>query len=349
MATVPDPEQVSIDDARIFTLSTNFAREIVNGTKKSIVRFALPGILTAIEDIKQLTVRLRSAIIPNVFPNINNATLYITYYYNSVPLLIVLPIVTGYYDIYDLVDALNDALASQTTLPGGVAAMSSLFLFDYDEIRNKIYTQAKTFPAQVAVVLVASDLTQQMGLDIGEVGIEILPNAKQYAVYGPRLQGVTNILIQSPDIPTSNYSTELDTSIFGAIPVSVPQKRIMHWANDSQVGFPISPTTLIENLTFYLLDQNGEPLDFQNYDWTMQFELVMRREEMPQFEDFQTSLQRILQTYQQQNAEQGYPTQQVRIAKEEQQLFYELQRPQSIREYEEALEKVMEQQQKHTE
>lgn len=339
----------SIQETRIHSLSSQFA-VLQNETKKSIVSFSLPGILSPTEDVQGAVIRFRSAVIPNVFPNVNNASLSFVYGFNGSTIQYTVNIEKGYYDVYTLVDAINTALLAIVPPFGGVSSLRALIEFDYSFERNSVMVRAGAYPTLVTLVWKPTSFSDQLGFVLATLGTEIVQNVLFFATYGPKLAGVTEIFVLCADVSSDNYSTELDNSYLVAIPITKGFLGTVHWQNTSPNGFTIPPNLNLDALTFYLLDSNGEYLDFNNYDWTIKMEVILSKSQTPTAidESFNTSIQKILQQLEAANAQDGYPTAQKKSTEKEYQMFVELEKTDALRQVEVALQEIAEESQKKT-
>lgn len=285
-------------DTRVYSLSTQSPNVALgNGTAKSIVKFNLPGVVQNTDDVQSMSIRLRNVSIPNVFKNVTDGILNYSYVwhitsppssgtYNGT-----LTIATGTYDIFSLMDALNAAVAAQPIMPDGVVLQTLItFLFNY--YTNRVEIVAENLAGYSGSLTIAfSSFVSQLGFTRA---VQIIAGSPSIATYGAQLAGVSRILIQCPDLPTNNWSTELGTNMFAVVQITGNYLDTIHYSFETLNGFPIAPSTIIENLTFILTDQNGDLLDFDNYDWSIIFEIVIIRQKSPEFEDLNQSLKRLI-------------------------------------------------------
>ena len=334
------PPSAGFDYSRILLLRTNNNVKLINNAQKSVVIFQVPGVVVSADDIKLVKIRLRSAIFPNVFYNITNAVLSFSYYTGTVWQTTDISIRNGVYDIYTLLDAITTAILNVEPYGNGVV-LSSFLTVGYDSIINRVVFVVSELNAPTAFGVRWTDFLYQLGFR-EEADFEILEHTTRTATFGPNLEGVNTVLLVSPDIPTENYCSIVDGPIFGSVPIQGDFLSEVHHSFDSGSGFVVPVTASLDTFTFYLYDQNGNILDFQDYDWTLVLEIIVTKDNAPVYEDFHMGLKRILQTMIAQNQEAGYEEKQKGPTKEELELFERLQMPQGMKIFREALARVTE-------
>lgn len=265
--TVPDCRILSLNSAN----GTSF-----NGSQKSQVQFYIYNFHVPSKNVTLITMRIRNATIPNYFYNIIGQSLFIQYSSSSTFTNIIFPIPDGIYNIYSLLDVINSSIRTSSVEVDGVL-LSYILAFDYDQKRNRITAVATNPPLQSimasqapSLLLMSNTLSNKLGFT---TNTQLFFASITIAAVSPNISSVTTILIQSKEVQTNNFSSELNSSIIGKIPItSTLETTTTHFLTDDR-PFIVSPTALQNQLTLYLYDQNGALLDFQGYDWSLTVEL----------------------------------------------------------------------------
>lgn len=336
METTADQQSIGFEYVRVILLRANDASVnnnsliLNNGSAKSNVTFKLRGVVNSPDDIKLMTMRLRSAIFPNIFYNITNALLRFVYINHTLSITVNLTVPNGVYDIYSLVDALNVAIDGVAPF-ADTAVLSTLISIAYNITTNRVSFLPLTFLSGASLSVIATPLLAQLGFNFTG-SMQLIQNAPSTAAFGPNLTGVDTILISCPDIPTENFCSVLNDNIFASFPVNQDLLTEASVLFDNQGGFVIPSATQLENLTFYLRDQDGNFLDFQNYAWTMVLEVTVTKSQMPQYEDLLTSIAKLSDQIKNQDQQGGAPEEKEAAASEQDwDLFRKLQQTELLR------------------
>jgi hypothetical protein len=268
----------TVADSRILSLSSNSA-VLLNGTLNSNVTFNIFNFHIRTKDTAYITMRLRNATIPHFFYNIVQGS--IVFQYNSLstapPATITVPVLDGIYNIYSLVKALNFQL-SLATADG--TSLSNMLRFDYDSVTNRVnlYVTASPIGAVLPVLkMMPSTLASQLGFTVYPTGSEMFFSNAYQAGMGPNLIAVSCILIQAQEIRTENYSSELNSTILGKIPLSGASESVSTYNFTDDKAFLVPPSALQNQLTLYFYDQNGNLINFRGYHWYLTIELTFYR------------------------------------------------------------------------
>lgn len=319
-----------VEDTRIYSLYSACG-ESQNGTLNSIVAFNLVGFVSGTSDVTLVTIRLLSAFIPNVFNNVSGAMLQFRYQSSLTNVLVTLTIPNGRYDIYTLLTALQTSINGFTTFLDG-SRLSSLLAFTYDYTTNAITLHlyaASSSAVMPRLIVYDMAFMEQLGFLIDDE-ITLFFSSTMTASNAPDLSGVTAALVQCYEIPTSNYSTELRTSMFAYIPIGCALGETQFYEFPYSSKFIIPSSSMMDKLTLSLNDQYGNPLDFRGTQWSMQFELAYRRNGYPIYEDMSTALSRVIQQVQSQIQNHERPPPHNETAAEQAQ-YQQLEAPRDIR------------------
>lgn len=319
-----------VEDTRIYSLHSAYG-ESLNGSLNSIVAFSLVGFVSGTSDVTLVTIRLLSACIPNVFYNVTGGVLQFHYTSAFTDVIMTLYVPSGRYDIYTLLTALQTQIDDYSTFLDG-SSLSSLISFSYDYIANSMTLALRAAPTNAVLphfVVFETAFSTQLGFVIDDE-IDIPFNTTCTASNVPDLSGVTSVLIQCYEIPTSNYSTELRTSMFAYIPLGCDLGDTQYYQFPYPSKFIVPSSSMMDKLTLSLNDQYGNPLNFRGTQWSVQFELAYHRSGYPIYEDMGTALNRVIQQIQAQIQNHERPPPHTETAAEQAQ-YQELEAPHDLK------------------
>lgn len=335
----PVEEQKSVDgivDSRIYSLSSQWGTSL-NGSKNSSVTFKLEGFTSGTPDISLVTFRLRSAIIPNLFYNVTNVTLSFLYSSDSINETISISIVDGIYNINTLITAVNTQIRAYFTALDG-QTLGSFLSCAYNSITNRIQFTLLSAPSASSNAVFAFIPTAAAFkyFGFGQTTMLIISwNNYLAGTNSPDLSGVTSIYIQSLEIPSQNYSTELGANVVDIIPIASGSPLSTVYQFNNRNGFMIPVSVLMDRLTILMYDQNKNFIDFQNLNWSLTFEINYYKTGVPIYEDFHSTLERLIQqTVQTNNQQQSsaqpegdYLSPSLNLTDEQLQQFLDIERP----------------------
>jgi hypothetical protein len=324
---VPD---ATVSETRLFSINTQNipSNALRNGSMKSDLYVNLPGLIMMHGEAAFVTMKVQSMAIPNVFYNIPTDDVFWLNYAvaGGVAWSTQFVVPAGFYDVNTLCDTLN--LVFPDTAVNGVVLRGKI-IFSYNPITAKIQVavndsnnseiliqKTSTFSRLGFPAVPPSDVKQfsSNGQSLSCIDLQTTLSGSTYVAYTmatfmPSLSGVTNIIIQSPQIPTLNYSTELESSFIVNVPLVGDFGFVSQYQFYDAAAFLIPANILVDVLELFVYDQRGQLVDFQNNDWSMIFEVNYFRTSVPQFESMTDALRRLIaesmQIAQEQEAEGG--------------------------------------------
>lgn len=288
-----------IGESRQFSINSKDAKPYGhNGTRKSDMYFDVPNFITNHSDTDHIVLKVISASIPNVFYNIPVDD-KVTFTYSTVngaiaPLTVELPVPAGFYDILTLINLLNNAL----TVPVNGVDFATFMGFTYSGTTSFVSIDIQDYND--------STWSFQKSLTLSSMGFEFDENSLFGINYTsgtlfaykasdmPRLISVTNIFIESPQIPTLNYSTETKSSFLVNIPITGDFGYTAQYQFQNTNGILIPNNLYVDVLQINVRDQNGELVDFQNNNWSIMFEVSYHRMSVPKVESLTEALRNLL-------------------------------------------------------
>lgn len=296
---------ILVNETRVFSVHTKNGTSL-NGTAKSRVVFKVPGFVLSSNDVRSIGVRVQSAVIPNVFYNIQEQNIRLAYSSETRPELIncILWVSPGFYDVYSFTSHLNHLLQTCGEEQDGVIdgiAFGAFFKFSFDLNLNKVQmTSTDTgegffyvFPATCfeQLGIYAKDATV---LDPSPVTIIGPFGTPINASYMPNLLSTCTLIASSPQLSTLNYATETGSSFFAAIPVTgdFGDHTYYQASTDSSCQLPVH--TQLDTIEIVLQDQDGNYCDFQNTDWKIVFEITYSQSSTPAYETLTDAVERMM-------------------------------------------------------
>jgi hypothetical protein len=264
-----------VPDIREVSFNSNSAT-LLNGTRKSVVFFENIYLLNPQPNVAYAELRVKDALFPNFFYNIMQDSFQINDVLYEVP--------DGVYNIYTLIATMNQLVSIQPT--------SSIY-FSYNTNANRVEIVCQVWPSN-QVVLYGGSLIQKLGFTSAQLpstGTNLLTGARSTALLPPNLSAVTTIFIQSREFVPPNYATELDGGNYICkIPFNGNLGEMVYFNGQNQRPFLAPDSAFQGHMTISLLDQNGDSLDFQNYDWSITMEMTLYRNDIVHKEDLLTTM-----------------------------------------------------------
>lgn len=228
---------------------------LLNGTKKSHIQIYIPNLITnENKSILYHTVKVCHLEIPYSFYVINEYNNQ--FVINNTPIEIPL----GNYNALTLQDTIND-LFSDYGFNG--------YSLSFDTTNGKYTLMSSEY-----FYVNSSSIKNVVGLD-DEIYNSIFDfNLEQYVLEFPYLvntSGTKNIYIKT-NIITNNINTSNgDANIIKAVAVDVPPFGVIMYSNNQNVETLVRNREM-NNLEIQLLDDNLQPINFNNLDWSITIE-----------------------------------------------------------------------------
>lgn len=280
---------------RLITINSKDAFNYNNGTYKSDVEFFFKGLIKKERDILALSIHLTDAQIPVSFYNITASNNVLDYHTSSIAYLLTIP--KGNYNFNTLSTIMTSLfLANGHNFTITISKTTGVITFTKDTGNFTIYdTYSKIYDV----------IGFTKGFNYGST------NSILTAQYPLNLLGTTKIKIKSTILSTYSYDSSSKglSNTLTTIPVNEPSFGLIIHENKSTSKFLLR-VDIVDEFDIQITDQNDNPIDFNNMDWTISFILEIEREASAiSTDDFKTIIEKHRLIIAQQQNNQNTPIQ----------------------------------------
>jgi hypothetical protein len=252
----------TIAEHKLITLNTRYANKN-NGTYNSDVVFNFRGILIDEEDIISSNICIMNAQLPVSFYTINETNNYIR-----------INIGTGYEDVFipfgnynanTFFTAINTAW---TATPNGTG---NPLIITLNSANGKItFSYSSTLNINFPLNITSSQINYSYRI-FGFNSNSTYTGLSIVAPYPLNLLGVNRLAVRSSRLAISSYnSVSLNLGItLATIPVDSPSFSLINYSNQTDLNKSLLLVKVINEIDILIVDEDNNPINFNNIDWTI--------------------------------------------------------------------------------
>lgn len=243
------------------------------GSKDNPANFSVPGFIAPSQNSTGVYVSLINAIIPNSWYVLNTTNKVLAGQLIAPDTTVTNLTITinesdyGSYDATEFTDLLNAYIGRY------VIMQPPLFTFVFNEKKGKIgVTWATPNLGYSYQVTAGSTMYNLVGKETNE-GIYVFHDNDPYIYFENviNLSGITNYVINCPQIPTQNYDTIFQGGFFMNIPVFGENYEQVVWENTIGTAFFVPINHEIDQISVTLYDDFQNVIDFNGVGWKLTF------------------------------------------------------------------------------
>ena len=253
-------------DKRIVNLSSLYGEQ-QNGSLHSIIDFEFPSLIEHQKDVAYVEVGIVSAEIPVSFYTINEYNNTLRIIFNSITFN--MELVKGNYNATTLITEIRTKI--DLAIVGAAPIEISL-----NRINGKLVWTNTSAIDDFTLVKAGSSLWYVLGLDDSVATYDANPTITP--PFPLNLLGTNNVSIRTNNLATMNYnSRDAGTSnVLADIPVDASPFGILLYKNTS-ITYNILRVLNVNRFSISMLDDNNNPIDFNNANWTITLALNIHR------------------------------------------------------------------------
>ena len=255
-------------DTRIINLSSLYG-EKQNGSLHSIIDFQFPSLVDHQKDVAYVEVGCVSAEIPVSFYTINEYNDTIRFLISATTYNITL--LRGNYNANTLI---TEIVSKMKTALGG----SSDITLALNRINGKLEWTNSGGLDDFSLVKSGTTLWYVLGLDDDTATYTANATEKITPPYPLNLLGTNNVSIRTDNLATYNYNSKQSgfSNTLANISVDASPFGILLYKNTS-ITYNILRVLDVNRFRISLLDDNSNPIDFNNGNWTITLALNIHR------------------------------------------------------------------------
>lgn len=255
---------MSNSDGRTFSLSADTASYQRNGSAYSDVVFNVPDIVNVNSNISGLYISVSNAFIPTTWYNVDETNSYMQFSLTTSMgstsyELIIAPADYGTYDVDSFIVKLNDLFRAYPDQANPVLEFAYNPFNSRTEVIWAVGIDPTTFTLQNTTMNVL------LGIDLSDV-VFSSPSRKIFSKC-VNFTGVTSYFFVCAELPTQNYSTEINSNfLFKVVPAS-GNFNSTEWNNVTMDSFLIPSRIQVSQLSIRVFDQSSRLINFHGVPW----------------------------------------------------------------------------------
>lgn len=250
----------TIVENKLITLNTRYAQRL-NGTYLSDVVFPFRGILKEEDDIISSNICVMNAQFPASFYTINETNYTFRMKLTSAGSWITISLPFGNYNANTLI----------TAIKAQITAIGTTVTIVLNSVNGKLDFSAPVSIDVGMITLTPLGATNFCYTILGFLASSTTSGTFIEAPYPLNLLGVNRLAIRSQKLTISSYNSI--TSNLGitlaTIPVDVPQFSLINYTNQTDLNKAALQIKYIDLIDISIVDENNNPINFNNVDWTM--------------------------------------------------------------------------------
>ena len=253
-------------DKRIVNLSSLYGEQ-QNGSLHSIIDFEFPSLIEHQKDVAYVEVGIVSAEIPVSFYTINEYNNTLRIIFNSITFN--MELVKGNYNATTLITEIRTKI--DLAIVGAAPIEISL-----NRINGKLVWTNTSAIDDFTLVKAGSSLWYVLGLDDSVATYDANPTITP--PFPLNLLGTNNVSIRTNNLATMNYNSRDagSSNVLADIPVDASPFGILLYKNTS-ITYNILRVLNVNRFSISMLDDNNNPIDFNNANWTITLALNIHR------------------------------------------------------------------------
>ena len=253
-------------DTRIINLSSNYG-EKQNGSLHSIIDYEFPSLVDHKKDVAYVEVGVVSAEIPVSFYTINEYNNTLRIILNSITFN--MELLKGNYNATTLITEIRTKI--DLAITGAAPITISL-----NKINGKLEWTNTSAIDDFTLVKEGSSVWFVLGLDDSVATYDANPTITP--PFPLNLLGTNNISIRTNNLATMNYDSKDagSSNVLANISVDASPFGILLYKNTS-ITYNILRVLDVNRFTIQMLDDDNNPVDFNNANWTITLALNIHR------------------------------------------------------------------------
>ena len=253
-------------DTRIINLSSVYG-EKQNGSLNSIIEYDFPSLVDHKKDVAYVEVGVVSAEIPVSFYTINEYNNTLRIILNSITFN--MELLKGNYNATTLITEIRTKI--DLAITGAAPITISL-----NKINGKLEWTNTSAIDDFSLVKAGSSVWFVLGLDDSVATYDANPTITP--PFPLNLLGTNGVSIRTDNLATMNYNSSVSGSsnVLANIPVDASPFGILLYKNTS-VTYNILRVLDVNRFSIQMLDDNNNPIDFNNANWTITLALNIHR------------------------------------------------------------------------